>query len=43
MAKAMGFLKSVVSVGVGLILGILAGVIVGTFLGLGIAKMIGVI
>ncbi len=43
MAKAMGFLKSVVSVGVGLILGILAGVIAGIFLGLGIAKMIGVI
>jgi hypothetical protein len=43
MAKAMGFVKSVVSVGVGLILGILAGVIVGVFLGLGIAKMIGVI
>jgi hypothetical protein len=43
MAKAMGFLKLVVSVGVGLILGILAGVIVGIFLGLGIAKMIGVI
>jgi hypothetical protein len=43
MAKAMGFLKSVVRVGVGLILGILAGVIVGIFLGLGIAKMIGVI
>jgi hypothetical protein len=43
MAKAMGFLKSVVSVGVGLILGILAGVIVGIFLGLGIARMIAVI
>ena len=43
MAKAMGLLKSVVSVGVGLILGILAGVIVGIFLGLGVAKMIGVI
>jgi hypothetical protein len=43
MAKAMGFVKSVVSVGVGLILGILVGVIAGMFLGLGIAKMIGVI
>jgi hypothetical protein len=43
MATAMGFAKSVVSVGVGLILGILAGVIAGIFLGLGIAKMIGVI
>jgi len=43
MAKAMGFVKSVVSVGVGLILGILVGVIAGIFLGLGIAKMIGVI
>ncbi len=43
MAKAMGFLKSVVSVGGGLILGILAGVMAGIFLGLGIAKMIGVI
>ena len=43
MAKAMGFVKSVVSVGVGLILGILVGVIAGIFLGLGIAKMMGVI
>jgi hypothetical protein len=43
MAKAMGFVKSVVSVGVGLILGILVGVIAGMFLGLGIAQMIGVI
>jgi hypothetical protein len=43
MAKAMGFVKSVVSVGVGLILGILAGVLAGIFLGLGIAKIIGVI
>ena len=43
MAKAMGFVKSVMSVGIGLILGILAGVIAGVFLGMGIAKMIGVI
>ncbi len=43
MAKAMGFLKSVVSMGVGLILGILAGVLAGIFLGLGIAKIMGVI
>jgi hypothetical protein len=43
MAKAMGFVKSVLSVGVGLILGIFAGVIAGIFLGLGIAKMMGVI
>jgi hypothetical protein len=43
MAKAMRFVKSVMSVGVGLILGILAGVIAGIFLGIGIAKMMGVI
>jgi hypothetical protein len=43
MAKAMGFVKSVMSVGAGLILGILAGVLVGIFLGLGIAKIMGVI
>jgi hypothetical protein len=43
MAKAMVFVKSVVSVGAGLILGILAGIIAGIFLGLGIAKMMGVI
>jgi hypothetical protein len=43
MAKAMGFIKSVMSVGVGLILGILAGIIAGIFLGLGIAKIVGVI
>jgi hypothetical protein len=43
MAKAMGFVKSVVNVGVGLILGIFAGVIAGIFLGLSIAKMMGVI
>ena len=43
MAKAMGFVKSVMSVGTGLLLGILAGVLVGIFLGLGIAKLMGVI
>jgi hypothetical protein len=43
MAKAMGFLKSVMSLGVGLILGILAGVLAGVLLGLGIAKIMGVI
>jgi hypothetical protein len=43
MAKAIGFVKSVMSVGVGLLLGILAGIIAGVFLGLGIAKMMGVI
>jgi len=43
MVKAMGFVKSVVRVGAGLILGILAGVFAGILLGLGIAKMIGLI
>jgi len=43
MAKAIGFVKSVVSVGGGLVLGILAGILAGVFLGLGIARMMGVI
>jgi hypothetical protein len=43
MAKAVGFVKSVVSVGGGLVLGILAGILAGVFLGLGIARMMGVI
>jgi hypothetical protein len=43
MAKAIGFVKSAMSVGIGLILGILVGIIAGIFLGLGIAKIMGVI
>jgi hypothetical protein len=43
MVKAMGFVKSVVRVGIGLILGVLAGVFAGILLGLGLAKMIGLI
>jgi hypothetical protein len=43
MAKAIGFVKSVMSVGIGLLLGILTGILVGIFLGLGIAKVMGVI
>jgi ABC-type nitrate/sulfonate/bicarbonate transport system permease component len=43
MVKAMRFIKSVVRVGIGLILGVLAGVFAGILLGLGIAKMIGLI
>jgi hypothetical protein len=43
MAKAIGVVKSVMSVGIGLLLGILAGILAGIFLGLGIAKVIGVV
>ena len=43
MVKVMGFVKSVVSMGGGIFLGILAGIIAGILLGLGIAKMLGVI
>ena len=43
MAKATGFVKSVVGVGVGLILGALVGAILGALVGVGIAMIFGVI
>jgi len=43
MVKAIRFVKSVMSVGTGLLLGILAGVLAGIILGLAIAKIMGVI
>jgi hypothetical protein len=43
MAKATGCVKSVVSVGLGLLLGALAGAVLGLVLGVGIAMLFGVI
>jgi hypothetical protein len=43
MEKVTGFTRSITSVGMGLLLGILAGVVLGTLVGAGLAMLLGVI
>jgi hypothetical protein len=43
MAKALGLARTVVGMGVGLILGALAGVVLGTLVGVGTAMIFGII